>query len=98
MAKHFMTWEANNSIWPTDAKEQGTLGIKLTEMVKEDMKEGKTIDWGVFVGGDKGYALAEGNAVDLYKSLQRYHPHINFMVHQALSIDELLEVQKSRIQ
>ena len=98
MAKYFMTWEADESLWPTDPKEQGALGTKLAEMVKQGMKEGKTSDWGVFVGGDKGYAVGEGNAVDLYKDLQRYHPYINFMVHQVLSIDELLEVQKSRME
>ena len=96
MAKYFMTWEADESLWPTDPKEQGALGIKLAEMVKQSMKEGKTRDWGIFVGGDKGYAIGEGNAIDLYKDLQRYHPYINFMVHQVLSIDDLLEAQKPR--
>ena len=98
MAKYFMTWEADESLWPADPKEQGALGVKLAEMVKQSMKEGKTIDWGVFVGGDKGYAVVEGNGIDLYKDIQRYHPYINFMVHQVLSIDELLEAQKSRIE
>ena len=74
---------------------QGALATKLGDVVKQSMKEGKTIDWGVYVDGDKGYAVAEGNAVDLYKDLQRYHPYINFMVHQVLSIDELLEVAKA---
>jgi len=97
MAKYFMTWEADESLWPSDPKEQGTLGMKLAEMVKQGMKEGKTSDWGVFVGGDKGYAVVEGNAVDLYKDLQQYHPYINFTVHQVLSIDELVEIQKSRM-
>ena len=97
MAKYFITWEADESLWPIDPKEQGALGVKLAEMVKQSMKEGKTSDWGVFVGGDKGYAVVEGNAVDLYTELQQYHPYINFMVHQVLSINELLEAQKSRM-
>ncbi|MFC1974677.1 DUF3303 family protein [Chloroflexota bacterium] len=95
MAKYFITWEADESLWPTGSKEHSALRSKLADMVKQDMKEGKMNDWGVFVGGDKGYSIAEGNAVDLYKHLQRYHPYINFMVHQVLSIDELLEVAKS---
>ena len=98
MSKYFMTWEADETLWPTDPKQQGALGIKLGEMVKQSVKEGKTIDWGIFVGGDRGYAVMEGDAVDLYKDLQRLHPYIDFMVHQVLSIDELLEVQKSRME
>jgi len=95
MTKYFLTWEADESLWPTDAKGHGALRSKLAEMVKQDMKEGKLNDWGVFVGGDKGYSVVKGNAVDIYKNLQRYHPYINFMVHEVLSIDELLEVAKS---
>ena len=95
MSKYLIIWEADESLWPTDPKEYDALVSKLAEMVKQDMKEGKTSDWGIFVGGDKGYAVGEGNALDLYKDLQRYHPYMNFMVHQVLSIDELLEVWKS---
>lgn len=95
MSKYLITWEADESIWPTDPKEQGALASKLGEMVKQSMKEGKTSDWGIFVGGDKGYSVGEGNAVNLYKDLQRYHPYINFNVQEVLSIDEVLEVMKS---
>ena len=95
MSKYLITWEADESMWPTDPKEQGALGIKLAEMVKQSTKEGKTSDWGIFVGGDKGYSVGEGNALDLYRDLQRYHPYINFNVQEVLSIDELLEVWKS---
>jgi hypothetical protein len=96
MAKYFMTWETDESLWPSDPKEQGALAIKLAGMIKQDMKEGKIIDWGVFVGGDEGYMIAEGDAVDLYKNLQRFHPYVDFMVHQVISIDEAMDVQKSR--
>lgn len=98
MAKYFMTWEADESLWPTDPKELNALVSKLSEMVKQDMKEGKTSDWGIFVGGDKGYAISEGNALDLYKGMQRFHPYINFMVHEVLSIDEVSEVWKSMME
>ena len=98
MSKYFVTWEADESLWPTDPKEQGALGIKLGEMVKQDIKKGKTKDWGIFIGGDKGYSVEEGNALDLYKDLQRYHPYINFTVHEVLSIDEVLKLWKSQMQ
>lgn len=96
MAKYFITWEADESLWPSNPREQGALALKLGGMVKQDMNEGKVIDWGVFVGGDKGYMTAEGDAVDLYQNLQRFHPYVDFMVHQVISIDEAIGVQKSR--
>ena len=97
MAKYFMTWEADEHLWPINSKEQAALAMKLGELVQRAMKEGKIVDWGIFVGGDRGYAIGEGNAVELYAELQEYHPYIDFMVHQVLSIDELMEAQKSRM-
>lgn len=97
MAKYFMTWEADESLWPSDTKEQAALGVKLGELIQQAMKEGKMIDWGIFIGGDRGYAIAEGNGADLYAELQQYHPYIDFMVHQVLSLDEAMQAQKSRM-
>ena len=65
--------------------------------MQKAIKEGRLTDWGVFVGGDKGYAIAEGNGVDLYAELQQYHPYVDFMVHQVLSLEEAMGVQKSRM-
>lgn len=98
MSKYLITWEADESRMPTDPKELGALVSKMGEMVKQDMKEGKTSDWGIFVGGGAGYAVGEGNALDLYKDLQRYSPFITFKVHQVLSIDEVLDVVKSMME
>jgi len=95
MSKYLIIWEADESLWPTDPKELNALVSKLAEMVKQSMTEGKTSDWGIFVGGDKGYSVGEGKALDLYTDLQRFHPYINFMVHEVLSIDEVSEVWES---
>ena len=97
MAKYFMTWEADEHLWPTNSKEQAALAVKLGELVKRAMKEGKIVDWGIFVGGDRGYAIGEGDAADLYAELQQYHPYMDFLVHQVLSIDEVMAAQKSRM-
>ena len=97
MAKYFISWEADEHLWPIDSKGQAELAVKLGELVQRAMKEGKMTDWGTFIGGDRGYAMGEGDAADLYAELQQYHPYIDFMVHQVLSIDELMAAQKSRM-
>ena len=96
MAKYLITWETDESLWPIKSKEQAALGVRLGGMIKKDMEEGKITDWGVYIGGDKGYIIAEGDAVDLYRNLQRFHPYVDFMVHQVISIDEAIGVQKAR--
>jgi hypothetical protein len=98
MAKYLITWEADEHLWPVDSKEQGALSVKLGEMVQRAMKEGKITDWGIFIGGDRGYIIAEGNAAELYAELQQFHPYMDFLVHQVLSLDEAIEAQKSRME
>jgi len=71
------------------------MSIKMAEGIKQNMKEGKIRDWGIFVGGAAGYMVAEGNAPDVYKDLRQYYPYVTFKVQQVLSIDEALEVWKS---
>jgi len=95
MPKYLVIWEGDASRWPDDAKERVALSTKFNEMTKQDMKEGKIVDWGVFVEGNSGYAVIEGNGSELYKEVQRYRPYMNFKVHQVLSIDEHLEALKS---
>lgn len=98
MAKYFITWEADEHLWPIDSKENAALGVRLGELLQRAVKEGKITDWGIFIGGDRGYTIAEGDAADLYAELQKYHPYMDFMVHQVLSIDEAMGAQKSRME
>ena len=42
-------------------KERGVLSPKYLEMNKQDIKDGKTSNWGSYVGGRAGYAVCEGN-------------------------------------
>ena len=98
MAKYFITWEAGEHLWPIDANEQGALSVRLGELVQKAMKEGKITDWGIFIGGDRGYIIAEGDAGELYAELQQYHPYMDFMVHQVLSLDEAVAAQKARME
>ena len=95
MAKYLVNWETDMSRWSTDPKERAEQSIKMAEKIKQDMKEGKTSDWGLFVGGGAGYTVVEGNAPDIYKDLRQYLPYITFKVSQVLSLDEALEVWKS---
>jgi len=98
MPKFLIIWETDRSSWPTDLKERIALRAKSVEMTKQDMKEGKISDWGVFVGGGAGYTVCEGNALDLYKTMQRYLPYYTFDVQEVLSIDEVAEVVKSQME
>ena len=96
MTKYFMTWEVDPSKAPLDPKERGALWSGMVEVVKQQIADGITSDWGCFVGETRGYSVGgDQSAVDLAKTLQQFYPLITFDVHEVLSIDEIGEVAKS---
>lgn len=95
MAKYLVLWEADPSKLPIDPKERGAALSALLDMVKQDIKEGITIDWGSFLGEGRGYSVDEESEMELEKRLQRYVPFVTFKVHRIMSVEQIAEVAKS---
>ena len=95
MPKYLVTWELNSEKAPVDAKERAAAWLAMTDIIKQDLKEGKDTDWGCFVGQTRGYAITEQSEIDLMKDLQRFFPLITFETHQVVSIDDIAELAKS---
>jgi hypothetical protein len=95
MPKYFMTWEVDPTRVPIDLKERGGLWGGMVEIVKQEIKDGITTDWGCFVGESKGYSVGEQSEIDLAKTLQQFYPFVTFEVHQVMTIDEMAEVIQS---
>jgi len=95
MPKYFMTWEMDPNRVPIDLKERGTLWSGMVEMIKQQIRDGTTSDWGAFVGENKGYSVGEQSPLDLAKTLQQFYPYATFEVHQVMSIDEIAELARS---
>jgi hypothetical protein len=95
MAKYLLLWELNNSLAPVDAKERGAAWLVMTEMIKQDLAEGKDSDWGCFVGEAKGYAITEQDDVSVMKDLQRFFPYVTFKALPVMSVDQIAEIARS---
>ena len=95
MPKYCMIWEVDPTRVPIDPKERGALWSGMTEMIKQQMKDGTTLDWGCFVGETRGYSIGEQSEVGFAKTVQQYYPYVTFQVHQVMSVDEIAEVAKS---
>ena len=95
MAKYLITWESDMSRVPTDPKERAAMRMKMLEMTKQNLKEGKISDWGIFLGGFRGYAIGQGSATDMAIGMTQYAPYVTFNVQEVLSVDEMLEAMKS---
>ena len=98
MPKYFMSWEVDPSRVPIDSKERAILWSGMLEMVKQQIKEGTTKDWGAFIGEGRGYAVGEQSEIDVVRTLQKYYPFVDFEVNQVITVDEMLEALKPMIE
>ncbi|GFO96340.1 uncharacterized protein ig2599ANME_0528 [groundwater metagenome] len=44
----------------------------LLNMIKEDIKNGRTLEFGMFVGGFKGYIIREGTEQQIQMEISKY--------------------------
>ena len=92
MAKYLLLWEVDPAKVPADRKERAALWGPMIQMVKQQMLEGTTKDWGVFAGGLKGYSVSEGDEMTLSNTVQRYLPYVTFTAHPIVSVNQMAEV------
>lgn len=89
MGKFLTIWKTNMSKVPEDPKEQLELFTRLTNMVKEDLKNGPTKEFGIFLNGASGYTIEEGTEEEVSLSIMKYCPYIKVKVFPFLSVDQL---------
>jgi hypothetical protein len=87
MGRYLMLWELEQTRIPVDPKERAASWTTLTDMVKEDLKEGRTESWGSFLGEMKGYCLVSGSEMDVAMMVQRYTPYVYFKTFQVVTVD-----------
>jgi hypothetical protein len=87
MARYLMLWELDRSRIPTDPKERAVAWTTLTNMVKQDLAEGRAESWGSFVGEMKGYCLASGDDVEIAAMVQKYTPYVYFQAFAVAGIE-----------
>ena len=95
MAKFLTLWELDTTRVPVDPKERITYWTMLLNMVKDDLKSGRTADWGEFAGGGRGYTIAEGTEQEISMALSRYVPYVKFKVYQIVSMSQIEEMMKA---
>lgn len=95
MTKFLILWKDDMSRIPEDTEEQMALYANLVNLVKEDLKSGM-LDWGEFVGGHAGYAVAEGTEQEVALALTKYMPYLKFKANPVISIEQVEEILKAQ--
>ncbi len=88
MGKYLVRWEIDTSRLPVSRKERAAGWKALMNFVKEDIKDGLTLDWGAFVGELRGFAIFEGDEVEINVRLQKYSPFVSFKLRAITSVEQ----------
>jgi hypothetical protein len=95
MSKFLVLWEGVPGTMPIDPKQRAEVLGKTMELTKQGLNSGQVKDWGIFPGGNAGYAIGEGTDADMLKGSMQFSPYFKFTVHPVLSLQQVAEVMKS---
>lgn len=87
-------WKTDYSFTPKDPNERRKLLMALLEMVKMDVENGFYKLWGHSIGLGCGFCVSDRKEKEIFASLSRFVPYINFKVESMLSINEVIETLK----
>jgi len=98
MTKYLIIWKVVNSRIPDDMETHLKRAIKLSQMVQESMKAGKTKEWGTRPDGTRGYSVFEGSETDLALEAAKYGPLFEYEVYPILTVDQWMGILKGAAQ
>ncbi len=96
MTKFLTLWELDRTRIPESPEEQMQYYAMLLNMIKEDMKNGRTIGFGAFVGGFKGYVIREGTEQEIYMEISKYAKFTKYKTFPFLEVSQLEEMFKAQ--
>lgn len=88
MGKYLALWKIDATRLPVGRKERAAGWKVLLNFVKEDIKDGKLLDWGSFLGELKGFGIMEGDIVEVNVRIQRYSPFVHFKLSAISSLEQ----------
>jgi hypothetical protein len=93
MAKFLTLWEIDTSRMSESPEEQIRHQTMMVNRVKEDLKRGITLDWGMFAGGELGgYAICEGTEEEITMENLKYVPYIKCKTYPILSVNQVEKI------
>ena len=98
MTKFLTLWKIETNRIPDSAKDRIKIDTMLLNMVKDDLKHGNTLEWGMFAGGSQaGYSICEGTEMDVTKINLKYAPYIKMETFPILTTSQVEEIMKEYI-
>ena len=95
MTKFLTLYELDRTRIPDSPEEQLQYYAMLQSMIKEDMKNGRTREFGAFVGGFKGFVIREGTEQEIEMEITKYAKFTNYKTYPFHDISQLEEILKA---
>jgi L-rhamnose mutarotase len=92
VGKYLLLWQVNFSFWPLEPSKSLELNEKMWTAMDDLMKKGLVKDYGIFVDGQSGYLIAEGEADNLYMAANMFIPYVSAEVHEIVSYEKQKEI------
>ncbi|MHA2283991.1 MAG: hypothetical protein ACXAC5_24400 [Promethearchaeota archaeon] len=97
MGKYLVLWEIDASRLPISRKERATGWKALLSFVKKDISDGLTKEWGAYVGELRGFAIFEGDEVEINVRLQQYSPFVSFKLRSITSVEQAEQLMEEML-
>jgi hypothetical protein len=96
MSTFFVRWRMNPKETFKTAEERGEFVARMLDEAKADLQAGVMKDWGCYIDGSGGYCIYEAQSeANVFVSIHKWTPQINFDVRQVLTVEQLLEARKA---
>lgn len=89
MGRFLVIWEINNPRLSENPQEQVAYIKASMQGVQAGIDAGMIKEWGAFVGGEKGFGIYEGSAVEVAAFLQQFSPWASDKVYPFITLDEV---------
>ena len=91
MPKFFVKWQLNAMAMPADPEQRVKGWLSMLDAVKADIQTGRMKDWGMCCDASGGYTIIEAaSETDLYTSLLKWIPYVDFDAKPVLTVDETI--------
>ncbi len=99
MLKFYVRWRANPKFCPKSAEEQERIRLPMLKTVKADFQVCAIKDWGRCIDGSGGYTIWEmPSEADLFASLKKYQPYLEFDVRQVITVEQAIEYSEQALE
>jgi len=92
MTKYLILWKVNSQTLPTNIDESLKLLQETNDWMKAGMTSGQIKDYGEYVDGSGGYAIAETDDITkLYAALLEFWPYVEFDAKPVMTLNQTID-------